>query len=819
MQLNLNLDLPSPQIDIWGTMTTLTNIAAIASIPESLIKTWKVLKHHVKITTIYGQILKVPKSDLLAPSKKNETPKLFKLSELSKYIHIILEAVKYAQWCTDCYNRANPEKPLDLKLDDWGELLEDDQKLKKQICAIQAFEKRYKTFYLSYRPEAHFTTLAYDWWGLVDGEIPESLQILFNSDLIEIDIAKRITASKLLQELKNFNGEFEFDASGIAIALSQNLCKLAAGIYSNLKKEWSNPVEYIRTMVERQGLSFLHPFPDKWQNYLQYPQYTAAIPLLAEVVNLNPKVFESLVAVKFFSFYAYRHNSSKFFDIVRLLPGELKELKVLLNFKNKLISPANWRSLLERLLGLEDGHLRTLNSTLDSYRRHYKQELSELSKKPPKAIQGALHGFFDKAFAKTINLSDLMAAIANVREVGGKIREQYIDKGWDEFDIDLSDEYTILDVVAHADYNALLVDSVSEAIRAVISRYDPRLLINGSTHDSGEDIIYHLTNEFYTPGDAYGREVWDILLFSGCIRDDVNKNQASIEDIYKFRINLLANDPPDNANDGYSILSGAGFLQSLAIGNLAIAKTFVNCVPKFTPSQYWNWKFKVSKGCNFKIEDWWVMGEIEAIRLSYPEEIQRLLNIYPTTPKGLVYDVLTKMKTSWYWDSSGFGQMLKGKVVSIPKQLHQFLTNTKGMYKGEMVDVYRNDLEAREMARILLEFFSTCRANCGNDFEHLFLSLFNLNDEDIRGIFGVLRMIVEHGVKCDVGADPFSNLINYVGNRFFQDFAKLVPLTVQSLKTKYRELSKQHHPDLGGNKEDFQELSDCYESFLYHLEG
>ena len=43
--------------------------------------------------------------------------------------------------------------------------------------------------------------------------------------------------------------------------------------------------------------------------------------------------------------------------------------------------------------------------------------------------------------------------------------------------------------------------------------------------------------------------------------------------------------------------------------------------------------------------------------------------------------------------------------------------------------------------------------------------------------------------------------------------------TIEELKKKYKELAKKHHPDLGGNKEKFQEINNEYDKLLENLKS
>ena len=43
--------------------------------------------------------------------------------------------------------------------------------------------------------------------------------------------------------------------------------------------------------------------------------------------------------------------------------------------------------------------------------------------------------------------------------------------------------------------------------------------------------------------------------------------------------------------------------------------------------------------------------------------------------------------------------------------------------------------------------------------------------------------------------------------------------TIEELKKKYKELAKKHHPDLGGAKEEFQELNNEYDKLLETLKS
>lgn len=53
-----------------------------------------------------------------------------------------------------------------------------------------------------------------------------------------------------------------------------------------------------------------------------------------------------------------------------------------------------------------------------------------------------------------------------------------------------------------------------------------------------------------------------------------------------------------------------------------------------------------------------------------------------------------------------------------------------------------------------------------------------------------------------------------------REFMDLPPLvSVKELKKRYRELSKNMHPDHGGKAEDMQKLSECYAFILSYMEN
>lgn len=53
-----------------------------------------------------------------------------------------------------------------------------------------------------------------------------------------------------------------------------------------------------------------------------------------------------------------------------------------------------------------------------------------------------------------------------------------------------------------------------------------------------------------------------------------------------------------------------------------------------------------------------------------------------------------------------------------------------------------------------------------------------------------------------------------------REFMNLPPLvSVKELKKKYRELSKNMHPDHGGKAEDMQRLGECYALILSYMEN
>lgn len=62
-----------------------------------------------------------------------------------------------------------------------------------------------------------------------------------------------------------------------------------------------------------------------------------------------------------------------------------------------------------------------------------------------------------------------------------------------------------------------------------------------------------------------------------------------------------------------------------------------------------------------------------------------------------------------------------------------------------------------------------------------------------------------HNISADLLLTPSELLqsLSFMG-------LSMVP-NLKSLKHVYRQLSKKYHPDLGGNAEDFRQLTDCYE--------